>query len=116
MPEPSFRRGKREVSGKAAPPLCPPGPDQATIKAPARSSSPVRAARLCASAARSALSALVWPAMAPGPARPALPALLALIGALLPGESGVGAAVAPTPGIQAAPCRHWEDRLPASWG
>ncbi|XP_064427414.1 intercellular adhesion molecule 1 isoform X2 [Mirounga angustirostris] len=99
MPEPSFRRGRREVSGKAAPPLCPPVPGQATIKAPARSSSPVRAARLCASAARSALSALVWPAMAPGPARPALPALLALIGALLPGLGGAQTSVHPAEAI-----------------
>lgn len=42
-------------------------------------------------------------AMALEAARLPLPTLLALLGALLPGESRVEAAVEPTPGIWAAP-------------
>lgn len=56
--------------------------------------------------------------MASSAARLPLPALFALLGVLLPGESEVGAAFGPAPAIWAAPsarCRGG-DPLRAAWG
>ncbi|XP_047387093.1 intercellular adhesion molecule 1 isoform X2 [Sciurus carolinensis] len=95
MPEPSFRRGSREVSGKAAPPLGPPWP--AVIKDPCALRAPVRGEHLCALVLLPAF--LHSRAMASAGALPALPLLLALLGALRPGPGDAQTAVFPTEAI-----------------
>ncbi|KAF7465504.1 intercellular adhesion molecule 1 [Marmota monax] len=91
MPEPSLRRGRLEVSGKAAPPLGPPWP--AVIKNPCALRAPVRSEHLSPPrcSLRTALAA-----MAPAGAPSALPLLLALLGALLPEPGDAQVSVFPT--------------------
>lgn len=107
IPKPSFRRGRREVSGKVAPtapPLGPPWPE--TIKA---------AASLSLHPVLEPCS--VAPALCPGPAmastraKPTLPLLLVLVAVVIPGESEVGSlcrAGLQTPG---GPRARWKSLL-----
>lgn len=97
MPGPLFRRGKQEVSGKHRP-LGPPRPAQRYKRTREALGATVLAARL-----RPSWSAPPPPAMALGAAPAAQLALLALLGTLLPGESGVRAAVESAFGIRGAP-------------
>lgn len=94
---PSGGEGAR-FPGKQPRPSVPPVPghykSSRALREPSPRRTPLRSCR--------ALSALLPPAMAPGTARLALPALLALIGLLPPGESRVGTAVE-TPNAQGGP-------------
>lgn len=89
--------GRREISRKAAPPLGPQWP--AAIKGPDRCWCPVGYSNV--PSRPSLRSASV--AMASSIARLLLPVFLALLGALLPGESEVEAAIGSVPAIWAAP-------------
>lgn len=86
MPEPSFWSRRREVSGKAAPPPGSPWPAAKKNQSGSGTQSVLRPVVLLTSVA-----------MALGTAQLALPAILTLLGVLLPGESGMRAAVWPAP-------------------
>lgn len=80
------------------------------IKGPAKPWAPVLAARL-----RRSLSAPPLPAMAPGAAPAAQLAFLAVLGTLLPGESGFEGCRRVSFRDPRCALKPWEDRLPTGW-